>query len=351
MEEETEVYQQAFLRMLEKRKEQLLEERKINQLSLQKTEAEERQCKQTLQQRQESALHYQQALKAQIQIDQIRKEQAQSELLKGIDPRLHGYPHLPQTPKVVRRRREVLKQAQFSRSVSVQLAENSRLRKEAELRELQEAKQLIELDLREREKQVREEAARKQAYREKVRRAWKQADQAKRLIQEVEDSAQLTEETDSKPALSLRPKRGNSLSPLSDAQKTTQFAGKPLDLEKPGKSPKAALPESLTPTQAQALLHLLSNYSPKLPLLMPDSLLRSASNPRPRVMPTQTLTHSCSRPKDPAKAVVQERVQKLNERIRRNLNRKLTPTYQSSRTHSFPYQRPLCVLPPSNVDL
>lgn len=299
MEEETLVYQQAFHTMLRKRRDILLQEHKNALINVQQNEEDTKKTQIETQKRQLAMQTYQKSLKEQILADQKRREKDHCEFLQGIDPAMHGYPHLPQTPRDIRRKREVEKQMQFSRAVSVQLEENQRRKKAAGERELQEARELIVQDLREKDREAQEEQSRKASHKYKVRLAFKQAQQARELLHNLETSLQ-------------NPQSVSVIS--SDFQEKS--VPKTSESVKRRKSQNNADFDALTPTKMK---EFLSNSSLKLPGIGQESPMQRSGSYRQGV-----------------RSGVQDRLARFNAKVRRNWVRKAGV---SSRSYSWTYQR------------
>ena len=227
-EEEGEVYRQAMQRMLVQLRDRLQEDRQLTMMEFAKDEEQVRRDQDQRRHKTEMRVRYQRELLEQIKADKERREVTDYEKQKpGISEDFHGYPNLPQTPREVRRRREVEKQAEFSKSVSEQLAANQRLRREATEVEMKFVREIIDQDLRDRDKELQDEVARKKAQKVKLQKAWLQADRAKRLVREIEQSLIVTTPSES----SQKPSIPVSLPVLLDTPKHDSL---PKDEEKKG---------------------------------------------------------------------------------------------------------------------
>lgn len=282
------VYSQAFKRMIDLQRERIKEQLLLDQHI--QTRIQEENVKEESHRRHRFSMHsrYQQELVEQIKKDHRKKEiHDQEKQAPGIAEELHGYPHRPQTPRDIRRKREVEKQKEFSRSVSEQQAERLKLKKAAREQELRLVHEIIDMDNREYERQVQAELTRKQKVREELRKAWREADQARQYLHDIEKSVYqevkstlMTSVPDEKRETGLseekRPEGGRKESMEVEEEKrmateevqTVLTEGNIDDVPIPTQlKKKDGLPKDLTLSQIQSLAKFLASSTPKLPVI------------------------------------------------------------------------------------
>lgn len=262
---------------------------------------QEETVKEEVQRRQKLSVHvrYQQDLAEQIKKDHIRKEQTELEKqLPGIADELHGYPHRPQTPRDVRRKRELEKQFEFSRSVTEQQAERLRLKKAAREQEQKLVSEIIDMDKREREREIKAELMRKKKVRDELRKAWLEADQARQFILDIEKAVSQelkSAKTYTAPVEEKRQEHSSEKSEESDsnAQVTEEVQTslpEPAQVETTPSDPKIKDEPQMTLSQIRSLAQFLAASTPKLPVIRQyranDQSFTSPNKRRARQVPT-----------------------------------------------------------------
>lgn len=235
--------------------------------------------KEEVQRRQKLSMHvrYQQDLVEQIKKDHLKKEQTDLEKqVPGIAEELHGYPHRPQTPREVRRKRELEKQLAFSRSVTEQQAERLRLKKAAREQELRVVNEIIDLDKREREREIQAELTRKKQVRNELRKAWVEADQARQFLREIEKSVtqeikstQHTAQAEDKKAEHCEKSedRDSDRGQVTEEVQTMPTEETPEEKGTKEVKKKDGPQKELTLSQIRSLAQFLAASTPKLPVI------------------------------------------------------------------------------------
>jgi len=243
------------------------------------TRIQEETVKDEVQRRQKLSMHvrYQQDLVEQIKKDHLKKEQTDLEKqVPGIAEELHGYPHRPQTPREVRRKRELEKQLAFSRSVTEQQAERLRLKKAAREQELRVVNELIDLDKRERDRELQVELARKKQVRDELRRAWVEADQARQFLIDIEKSvtqeiksAQHTGAAEEKRVEHSEKREGadSDRGQVTEEVQTMPTEETTEEKEVKDAKKKEGPHKELTLSQVRSLAQFLASSTPKLPVI------------------------------------------------------------------------------------
>ena len=293
------VYNQAFKRMLSQQRERAREQILLEQHMLSRVQEET--VKEEVQRRQKLSVHvrYQQELAEQIKKDHIRKEQIELEKqLPGIADELHGYPHRPQTPRDVRRKRELEKQFEFSRSVTEQQAERLRLKKVAREQEQKLVTEIIDMDKRERDREIKAELLRKKKVRDELRKAWLEADQARQFLLEIEKTVSEELKSTKTHTVPVGEKRQEHISEKSEesdpiAQVTEEVQTsqpEPAQEQTTPSDPKPKDEPQMTLSQIRSLAQFLADSTPKLPVIRQyranDQSFTSPNKRRARQVPT-----------------------------------------------------------------
>ena len=136
-----------------------------------------------------SKLKYQEDLKRQIDEKYSKQlEEKHYKIQPGIDTNYHGYPNLPQTPKEVRRQRELNQMSQFRRDLSTQLASKKEFISVISSKDLELAKQSNTEDYQRFLQDSNQKQLKKETEKETLLSSWNQAKKAKELKNILEDA-------------------------------------------------------------------------------------------------------------------------------------------------------------------
>ena len=125
---------------------------------------------------------YKEDLKHQIDEKYSKKlEEKQLKAQPGIDMNYHGYPNLPQTPREIRRQRELNQMNQFRKDLSAQLAIKHEIFSAINSKDLESVKQSNSEDFQRYLQEANQKRLKKETEKETLVSSWNQAKKAKEL--------------------------------------------------------------------------------------------------------------------------------------------------------------------------
>lgn len=132
---------------------------------------------------------YQEDLKRQIDEKYSKKiEEKNFKIQPGIDTSYHGYPNLPQTPREIRRQRELNQMSQFRKDLSTQLAMKQDCLSVINSKDLELARQSNSEDYQRFLQESNEKLLKKETEKETLLSSWNQAKKAKELKSILENA-------------------------------------------------------------------------------------------------------------------------------------------------------------------